>query len=144
VSAALVLLPGELTISIRPATDADRPCILSSWSRGLYHWTRHVLGGEREVSSPALNAHCERLLARYGAVVAVNPALDSQLLGWACLDPSRNLAHYVYVLEPFRRQRVASALCAPLGLPITATHWTLDCETLPRRLGLCYRPSLAH
>ena len=28
--------------------------------------------------------------------------------------------------------------------PSGATDWTLDCETLPRRLGLCYRPSLAH
>lgn len=141
-TAAIVHLPGDLAISIRNYLDSDRPYILSSWSRHTAHWLQFQLGCDGFHKGP-INRRCERLLERYGALVATNPGDDAQMLGWACLDRANDRAHFIFTLAPFRRNGVARALCAQLRAPIVATHWSLDCEWLQRRVELRYNPSEA-
>lgn len=139
---AVVSLSDGLSVAIRPAVESDRPYILSSWSRHVIFWLRHHLGIGRP-DACIVNRRAERLLSRHGAIVAVNPELPEQMLGWVCRDGNRNVVHYAYVLAPFRRLGVARTLCAGLQLPIVATHWSLDCETLQASGRLEYKPTLA-
>ncbi len=141
-STAVVHLPGDLAVVIRPMRDSDRPYILSSWARHVTHWMQFQLQCNDQHTF-AINRRCEKLLARYGALVAANPEDDAQMLGWACIDRERMTTHFVFTLAPFRRNGVAKALCAALQEPITATHWSLDAEWLQRRVKLLYRPSEA-
>lgn len=139
---AIVHLPGDLAIAIRELRDSDRPYILSSWARHVCHWLEHQVDGVT-VRPSVVNRRCEKLLARHGALVASNPDDDRQMLGWACIDRRKHVAHFVFTLAPFRRNGVAQALCSSLAQPIVATHWSLDAEWLQARVQLRYCPSEA-
>jgi hypothetical protein len=142
-TSAIVTLPGDLSIAVRQMTEADRPYILSSWSKHLAHWLEHQ---QRcvDVNFGAINRRCQKLLARHGALVATNPDNDRQMLGWACINKGEGVVHFVFTLAPFRNNGVAKALCASLKPPFVASHWSLDAETwLQHKFDLRYSPSQA-
>ena len=140
-TAAIVHLPDELQIALRPHAEDDIGYIMRSWKESLKRSASMSWARDGEVYR-ALNVRCDKLFAKLGATVACNPELESQMLGWVVLDRERNLLHYVYVLKAFRRNGIARALLAGLQEPIACTSWSDDCEWLQQRMRLEYRPSL--
>jgi GNAT superfamily N-acetyltransferase len=141
-TAAIVHLPAELAIGLRPHESSDTAYIMRAMKEVLrqsptWRWAR-----DGEIYR-ALNHRCDSLLHKHGALIACNPdpEHESQLLGFAIIEKPRT-CHFVYVLKPYRGNGVAKALLAGLAHPIIATHWTNDCEKLQGCVRVEYRPSL--
>ncbi len=149
-NASVVHLPDDLRIGLRQmVTDdpeyTDEGYILRSWQETLKQapanaWARN--GDGAKALAYALKLQCEKLLRRYGAVVACDPAHPTFVLGWAVMDRPKNVLHYVYVLKDFRGNGIAKALLAGLSEPIVATNWSRDCEWLQEHVRFKYQPSL--
>ena len=138
---------------IRAATSDDLALILDSWKRS-FRDSRD--DGKRNdliawvpdhIYWPEMQARMTRLIRDAKAMCAVNDSDDCQVFGWCVFVPP-NVAHYVYVKEPFRRCGLATELLAEAfgggalsgGGAIYATHWTRHADWL--KLPLRYRPSL--
>lgn len=141
---ALVHLPDELNIGLREMLIEDMGYILKSWKETMKRSPSMRWARDPEIYR-ALNVRCDKLLETHSALVACNPEPEheKQIIGWACIDREANVAHYVYVLKPYRRNGVARILLSGLQEPISCSQWSADCEWLQAHIKLAYRPSLA-
>jgi GNAT superfamily N-acetyltransferase len=142
VTAAVVHLPDDLAVGIRPNEPGDTAYMMRAMKEVLRGSPGWRWATDTDIYRE-LNHRCDALLHRLGALVACNPDPnhEDQLLGFAIVErPST--CHFVYVLKPYRGNGIAKALLSGLALPIVATHWTNDCERLQDNVRVIFRPSL--
>lgn len=142
---AIVHLAPGIDVVLRQNKREDERLILSTWKRGYIRapemvWLQRYADGEH-VGFAELNRRCDRLLDKYGAVVACHPINEDEILGWACTDRARNICHYVFVQRAFRNFGIGRLLLGGLSQPIICTHWSEACEHAQRKMQLHYVPS---
>lgn len=96
--------------------DLDTPFVFSSWLRS-YKASRDT----RVAPQVYFHEHhkvIEAILASpsVSVTVAVSTEDPNTILGWAAMDSSKGVLHYVYVKEAFRRWGVATELVGTLNI----------------------------
>lgn len=116
------------------AIPRERNLVRSSWlkSHGKSAFAR--LAGRRAYYSGE-HELIDWLLDRTEVRVACSPRDRATIIGWACMEPARNVVHYVWVQEDFRREGVARALLESEGFAgrdhAEYTHRTDALQGLP-------------
>lgn len=130
-------------IAIRDLRPDDLRYVMDSWLKsylaGRTHAWRHVdykraVRGHRRV--------VDELRKRARIRIAVDPAADFVILGWACADSE--CLHYVYVKKKFRRAGIARVLIEDAGSPRFYSHPTVvGRKVLQQRLAMKESPGHA-
>lgn len=120
----------KLEIAVRPAGPQDYRLCQKSYIGGQFASLR--FGCSRE-GKEATHFHDE-MRVRFNAMwrhaqfmVACDVADPTVVFGWAATESG--IVHYVYVKKPYRRQGVATALCANLPA-LYCTHWSQDAQAI--------------
>jgi len=127
-------------IQVRPASEADKPFIFSSWLRhyknrsyfakrirnSIYYKWHHLIV-ERALSSP----NCVAMIA--------HPENEPDvILGFVVGEKSdeASVLHFIYVKPAFKRMGIAKHLLKKSGLENSDffTHWTFDVDGLLAKL----------
>jgi GNAT superfamily N-acetyltransferase len=108
-----------VNISFRPALPADRPFLVSTWSRSTK--LMHSAGLISSESWPGvMHPELERILDRDDATALIACERDDPdyFYGWVAGDTSGRVPvlFFVYVKEPYRRTGVARRLLAAIGI----------------------------
>jgi GNAT superfamily N-acetyltransferase len=118
-------------IAFRPATLADRPFVVATWSASYKR--SHSAGIiQTEDWAGIMHGQIEKVLAREGmrAVIAYDKRDQDYLYGWIAGDTTAStpVVAYVYVKEPYRRQGIARGLFSAFGVD-PKRHFLYPCKT---------------
>lgn len=110
---------------LRPAVAEDHNFVgasyAASWKRGAdLFWTDIDLP-QRGNASTWYNAEVDRRLAAMWPTVVVVEG-EVGLLGWGAA--TGDFLHYVYVKQPYRFEKLATAIWGWYERPMSTTHWT--------------------
>jgi hypothetical protein len=122
-----VAVPAQITPKIRPATEGDVAFVSSTWKQSFWRestWANRI---RWTVFEPGHAKIVQRLLARSMVLVACDPEVETEDVGYIVFEPGA--IHYAYVKPPFRRAGVLRSLLAETGLPkdlagVAITHGT--------------------
>ncbi len=130
----VVTLPCGLAVGLRDATPEDESFIFSSWLvsfRENGDWPRRISKG-RYFAEHKITVM--KLLAVSSTLVACNPDKPGQILGYV-VHQGRNILHWLYVKEPFRRDGLATRLLTEAqATDADCSHWTSAAAALGARL----------
>lgn len=110
---------------LRPATAEDRNFVyssyLASWKQGGdMFWTTIDLPQKGNATSWFNHEVERRLNTMWPSVVVVEGEVG--LLGWGAA--TGDSLHYVYVKQPYRFERLATAIWGWYARPMNTSHWT--------------------
>lgn len=137
-------------VTLRPALDADRAFVFSSWMRS-YRKSEAAKGVPGPSYYPQQQATIERLLRRCNVVIACQPELESEVLGYLIFEPlgAALVVQYVYVKHLLRRMGLATHMVEGVSRAAAASHVVFAAQTdtrskrLMRRLGASFNPYLS-
>lgn len=136
--------PTSSVVSFRKLWPGDVPFLFDSWLKS-FRKAREVAEVPGHIYRDGQHALAARLLERCGALVAFNPRIPEQIIGWAVSERVETtfLVHYVYVKHPFRRFGIGRALLLEAGPGCSRTqhtHRTELGEHLVRRCASSFNP----
>jgi hypothetical protein len=134
-------------LNVRQFEPEDRKFVFSSW------FESYRKGGcAPEVAFPTYldgQGHLiERLIGdrAHTTILVITPTtIPDEICGWACADVSREIVHYTYVKQAYRRLGMARQLVTSLfgsRKPAWFTHETRVGRTLAGKLGVKFNPYL--
>jgi GNAT superfamily N-acetyltransferase len=119
-----------IEIKIRPYSSADTSFVMDSWLKSyrLNSFDNAVVSVPPSIYFAKHRNLIASAIDRCDVLVATPSDADDTILGWACMD--REVLHYVYVKERFKRWGVASRLLERLPRYVVYTHNTRDAHRL--------------
>lgn len=135
-------LKDGLKVGVRLSCESDESFVLSTWKESLAESSMYKLCRRRKLMA-MLSERCDSLYKDSRVTVACDPENEDVIIGWACISPETNVAHYVYIRPDFRRHGVASLLLGGLKEPIVCSHWTSAAEMIQPIGRLIYCASSA-
>lgn len=126
------------TPTARRATQEDMRFVHSSWHTS--HWKTWA---HKHISRAEYNAGQDRridlAIARSEVLVAYLPEVPDEVLGWACIEPFREVLHYVYVKGTYRRMGIATGLVS--GAARWYTHYAdAPARAFAQKLNVVFNP----
>ena len=127
-------------VIIRAATSDDMNFIYSSWLSAIA--TSEKRRTPKDIVYKNHRPIMERALAESSVLIACMDDYKDQILGWLCYD--RDILHYLYIKQPFRKHGLANMLIEHTGVkePLTVTHWTWRLWDISKTHKLVYNPYL--
>jgi len=98
-----------LEIKTRPGRKLDEDFIYSSWIHCLGN-VRPYCSLDKNWFSSAQHSLIDHLLDRSHVLVAHDPEDDNQIYGYLVCEPKKNVLHWVYVKQLFRRADIGTRL----------------------------------
>lgn len=128
-----------LEIGIRPRQKYDDDFIYSSWIHCLGN-IRPYCNLDKNWFTSAQHALISQLLERSTVVIAHDPEDENQIYGYMVCEPKKNILHWVYVKQLFRRAHIGTRLLEKaLSDDIVASIRTPTINSLSEKWNITFR-----